>query len=97
MNILHSGDLHLREDNPRTIEGLEEILTTADRKGVDLVTLSGDLFESAEDADALRPRMRELLQDNPFDILSIPGNHDQDCYRDNIRYFPIGLSRVASL
>lgn len=86
MKILHSADLHLRENDDNTIDGLEALLNTAHQENVDFLTLGGDLFDSPEDAETLRPRLRDMLQDNPFEIVAIPGNHDEDSFRDNIRF-----------
>jgi DNA repair exonuclease SbcCD nuclease subunit len=53
---------------------------------VDLLTIGGDLFHTPEDAEALRPELREMLKGNPFEILAIPGNHDEDVFRENLRF-----------
>lgn len=86
MKILHTADVHLRGDDPRTVEALREVLSEAEENDVDLLTIGGDLFDSPQDAEALRPELRELLNDNPFQILAIPGNHDEDVYRQNLRF-----------
>lgn len=86
MKILHTADVHLQEDDPTTIAALEAVLATAAEHDVDLLTIGGDLFDTPSDAAALRPRLRDLFQDNPFDIVAIPGNHDEDVYRENLRF-----------
>lgn len=86
VKILHTADVHLREDEPKTREALEEVLATASVEDVDVVTIGGDLFDSPADAEALRPELREVLQGNPFDIVAIPGNHDEDVYKENLRF-----------
>ena len=86
MKILHTADVHLREDNPRTVEALKQVLAEAEAYDVDLLTIGGDFFDSPEDAEALRPELRKMLKDNPFDILAIPGNHDEDVYEGNLRF-----------
>lgn len=68
------------------MEALETVLETAAAEDVDLLTIGGDLFDTPEDAEELRPRLRELFSGNPFDILAIPGNHDEDVYRENLRF-----------
>jgi DNA repair exonuclease SbcCD nuclease subunit len=42
-----------------------------------LILIAGDLFDSDVAANRLRPQLREILSGNPFDILVIPGNHDE--------------------
>jgi exonuclease SbcD len=86
LKILHTADIHLRQDDSETVEALEQVLAEAKANNVDLLTIGGDLFDSPEDAESLRPQLRDLLKDNPFDILAIPGNHDEDVYRENLRF-----------
>lgn len=86
MKILHTADVHLKQGDDRTVEALENVLTKAKEKDVDLLTIGGDLFDSPSDAEALRPQLRDLFQENPFDIIAIPGNHDQDVYEKNLRF-----------
>lgn len=86
MRILHTADVHLRKNAPEAIEALRRVLATAETRGVDLLTIGGDLFDSPADAEALRPELRDLMEDNPFDIVAIPGNHDKDVYRENLRF-----------
>ncbi|WP_159903667.1 metallophosphoesterase family protein [Salinirussus salinus] len=86
MKILHTADVHLKQDDSETVEALKQVLTKAEELEVDLLTIGGDLFDSSEDAEALRPELRELLKNNSFDILAIPGNHDEDVYRENLRF-----------
>lgn len=86
MKILHTADVHLREDDSTTIEALEQVLNKAEDENVDLLTIGGDLFDSAGDADSLRPKLRDKLSDNPFDIIAIPGNHDAEVYKENLQF-----------
>lgn len=86
MKILHTADIHLREDAPETVAALKQVLAQAESNDVELLTIAGDIFDSPADAEALRSELRDLLKDNPFDILAIPGNHDEDVYRDNLRF-----------
>jgi exonuclease SbcD len=66
---------------------LREVLNVARKNKVDVVTISGDLFESEEDAEALRPELRtKLFSGNEFQIIVIPGNHDRDAYRKNLDF-----------
>jgi DNA repair exonuclease SbcCD nuclease subunit len=86
MLILHTSDLHLSEDKPKTIAALDELLRLANERSVDLMTIGGDLFDSAEDAEALRSELRRKFSNNGFDILSIPGNHDIEAYALNLDF-----------
>jgi len=86
LKILHTADVHLKRDDPKTVEALKQVLNKAEEVDIDLLTIGGDLFDSPEDAEALRPELRELLKDNPYNILAIPGNHDEDVYRENLRF-----------
>lgn len=86
MKILHTADVHLKADKNRTIRALENVLERAAEEGAALVTIGGDLFDSSGDAEELRPKLRELFKDNPFDVIAIPGNHDQEVYKKNLRF-----------
>ncbi len=88
MKLLHTSDLHLQEGNEKTIDALREVLSVGKEKEVDLVTIGGDLFHSREDADILRPQLREIFTDNPFKVLAIPGNHDDGAFRGNLNWGP---------
>lgn len=88
MRILHTADLHLREDDPATVMGLEELLDVAVSRDVDVLTIAGDVFDTPEDAAALRPTLRNHFADNPFNVIAIPGNHDADAFRGNVAFGP---------
>lgn len=67
------------------MEALEAVLDAADAEGADAVTIGGDLFEGPEDAEALRPRLRnELFTDRSFEVVLIPGNHDGDAFEGDV-------------
>ena len=87
VRILHTSDVHLSSRNPRTLEALSEVLNVARKNEVDALTISGDLFESVEDAEVLRPGLRtEFFSGNNFEIFVIPGNHDSEAYRKNLDF-----------
>lgn len=86
MKILHTADLHLQENNPETIKSLELILELAKTRGVDLLTIAGDMFDSPQDADNLRIKIRNLFNDLDFSVLAIPGNHDEGVFRGNLDF-----------
>jgi exonuclease SbcD len=77
----------LSRKNSQTLDGLREVLNVARKNKVDVVTIGGDLFESEEDAEALRPELRtKLFSGNEFQIIVIPGNHDKEAYRRNLDF-----------
>jgi DNA repair exonuclease SbcCD nuclease subunit len=86
LRILHSSDLHLSEKRPETFEALEALLDEAQDMSVNVLTLSGDIFDSCEDAEVLRPRLRKVFSNNNFDIIAVPGNHDLEAYRTNLDF-----------
>jgi len=69
MKILHTSDTHLRFDAPERIDALRNILTIGTQEGIDLLVISGDMFDDHEAAERLRPQLREILSNNPFKIL----------------------------
>lgn len=84
--ILHTSDLHLSVESSERLDGLDYLLRLAERRDVDVMTIAGDLFDSTEDAEALRPKLREKFSDRPYRILTIPGNHDYDAFEGDL-YF----------
>lgn len=76
MLLLHTADLHLQADRPETLDAFATVLEVAAEEEADVVTISGDLFDSPADATQLKTDVRELCSDNPFSIIAIPGNHD---------------------
>ncbi len=86
MKILHTGDLHLVDEGDRRWEALVQVLALARQETVDVLVISGDLFDSDADADALRVPLRPLFNEAEFDTLIIPGNHDRAAYGSGL-YF----------
>lgn len=84
--ILHTSDLHLSADSEERLAGLDHLLEVADRREVDLVTISGDLFDSTEAAEQLRPDLRERFSDRSYRIVAIPGNHDPDAFEGDLHF-----------
>lgn len=84
--IIHTSDLHLSEEKPETIDALDKILQLAKENEVDLVTIAGDIFDTVEDAEALRPTLRSKLSNLDFEIIAIPGNHDIESYSGNLNF-----------
>jgi len=104
VRILHTADLHLTEKRPETVDALEAILETASNNSADIVTMGGDIFDSAKDADKLRPKIRNLFRDIECDVVCIPGNHDGAILRkdydfgfDVIAEEPYGVKEIGDV
>src|SRR5210317_291349 len=81
ITIIHCADLHLEngEDREYSLSVLEEILMIAENKKADYLLICGDLFNSFDDAEALRNEFRSYLSILPESCktLFLPGNHDE--------------------
>lgn len=86
MKILHTADVHLRVYQDERWETLVELIEAAKRNKVDLVTISGDLFDDGVDAESLRPYIREVFSDTGLKILILRGNHDINSFKEGM-YF----------
>jgi DNA repair protein SbcD/Mre11 len=82
MRILHTADIHLREDNADRWNALSGIVALGKKERINVMIISGDLFDADIDALKLKARLRELFSDAPFDIIIIPGNHDAKAFED---------------
>ena len=84
MKVLHTSDIHLQAlEDPRR-QALKRITSTCDERDVDLLIISGDLFDSSANAEDLRPHLRELLSGGSFETVIIPGNHDHASFRPGL-------------
>jgi len=86
LKIIHTSDIHLNSRKKERLEALEDILAKAGEKKADLVVISGDMFDSNEEADILRPQLRKMLSSLPFSIIAIPGNHDMEAYSSDMNF-----------
>ncbi|MCJ7666062.1 MAG: metallophosphoesterase [Actinobacteria bacterium] len=86
MKIIQTSDLHLSSKKPERIKALENIISKAVEEKADVVLVSGDLFDSDEQAGVLRPVLRNMLSSLPFVIIAIPGNHDMESYRSDLNF-----------
>lgn len=84
MKILHTADLHLTGVHDNRWHTLAELLRIGKAQSVDLFVICGDLFDRSIDSERLRPQIRELFSGNGFRILILPGNHDQNAYREGL-------------
>jgi DNA repair exonuclease SbcCD nuclease subunit len=80
MRILHTADLHLKEYGDERWEALEELIEVGRKEKINLLVISGDLFDTEVEVEKLRPHLRSIFSDNDFKILIIPGNHDKSAY-----------------
>jgi len=76
MKILHTADLHLIEYGDERWKTLEKLLKIGKKNRIDVLVISGDLFDKDIKAESLRIQIREVFTDKGFKILIIPGNHD---------------------
>jgi len=76
MRVLHTADVHLRNDTDERWEALGTVLDAAGSLAADVVAISGDLFDRDIDAQDLKTRVRQRFESCPAKILLIPGNHD---------------------
>ncbi|MEO0205849.1 MAG: metallophosphoesterase, partial [candidate division WOR-3 bacterium] len=86
MLIIHTADLHLTSKEPSRLRILEWIINKGNEKGVHLLIIAGDLFESDTDSTILRTEVRNLFEKFHAKILLLPGNHDAESYGPNYDY-----------
>lgn len=77
MKILHTSDMHLRTTEDERWNGFLEILRVARTEAVELLIISGDMFDKKISADQLRVALRESFDSLPAHVLILPGNHDE--------------------
>ena len=86
MKILHTADVHLSSDQPRRLEALGKIIQLGRDENIDLLLVAGDLFDDDLQAELLRGAVRGLFSNLPFQVMAIPGNHDQRAFSDESFY-----------
>lgn len=83
--VLHTADVHLQATDDERLAALRTVLRRAETEEADLVTIGGDLFDNPGDVERLRAPLRnDLFADRPFEILLIPGNHDDEAFRGDV-------------
>ncbi len=84
MRILHTSDIHLTtKGNPHFGErwdSLEKIVKLSKELDIDVVVISGDLFDNSRAADVLRGEIREIFEASESKIIILPGNHDREAF-----------------
>ena len=86
MKILHTADVHIKEFEDERWLTLQKIIEVGKEQNIEILAISGDLFDKDIDAEILRPKIRDLFSNNPFKIIIIPGNHDSESYASDM-YF----------
>ena len=93
MKILHTSDLHLRKEGDERWEALQEIIEIGKKERIDLLVISGDLFDREIDAEELRGKIRGVFADVEFKILIIPGNHDREVFKSGFYFGEVHVFR----
>lgn len=79
--LIHCADLHLSAGDERdySLSVLEEIVALTRRQGAQCLIISGDLFDSFDDARELRAPFREIIAPlaAAAPVLYVPGNHEE--------------------
>ena len=86
MRILHTADIHLNEGNEQRWEALRHLVEVAGKEDVDVMAVSGDLFDAETDARKLRNRLRDVFSDISFRVAIIPGNHDAEAFQQRLDF-----------
>ena len=82
MKILHTADIHIQQVGDARWQALQSILQLARKNRVDVVVISGDLFDAAYHAEQVRGEIRSVFQAFDGTILLLPGNHDYSAFQD---------------
>jgi len=86
MKIVFTSDLHLDPAKDERLAALDRILELCRDQSADKLVISGDLFDSANAADILRPFLRDKFSGLGFDVMVIPGNHDYTAYTKDLDF-----------
>jgi DNA repair exonuclease SbcCD nuclease subunit len=91
MRILHTADVHLRNNRDERWHALGAVIETAAREGANVLAIAGDLFDRDVDAPALKAEIRRRFEHYHGRVVLIPGNHDErgiragDHFGENVR------------
>ena len=80
MKILHTADIHLKGREHISI--VESIIYVANREGVDLIIIAGDLFDAAVNGRVLENELLPIWEQFRGEVLIVPGNHDVKYLKD---------------
>lgn len=85
INLIFTGDWHIRGTNPRnrlgdyradTKDKLREVFKLATKWDAKGIIVPGDIFDRPEVSIAVLLEFAEVLNESPVPILTTPGNHD---------------------
>ncbi len=96
MKVLHTADIHLKDYQDDRWKTLKKMIEVGKKEKIEVFAISGDLFDKGIDAEALRPRIRELFSKTGFKVILIPGNHDIESYRSGA-YFGEDIEIISDL
>ncbi|MEA1912464.1 MAG: metallophosphoesterase [candidate division WOR-3 bacterium] len=80
MKILHTADIHLKNYKDENWETLQSLIQIGRKEEIDIFVISGDLFDKKGSSVELYPKLRPILNENDFDVIILPGNHDEDAF-----------------
>ena len=104
MKIIHCADLHLdsrmtanltkeqaRERKREIIRTFTRMVEYAEKTGVRLIMISGDLFDTRNVSALARNTVRDMICTHPqIDFLYLRGNHDSDNFLSELEEVPDG-------
>ncbi len=86
MRILHTADIHLKEVGDKRWAAFEAIVDLAEKAGISVLVISGDMFDRDVDAERLKVAVRGVFHEKPFRVAILPGNHDDRAIKEG-EYF----------
>ena len=86
VRFLHTADVHLAAAAPERMEALRAVCQLAQDLGCSALLIAGDLFDTPENAVALRTEVRELFDSFDQEVFLIPGNHDAAAFQSGEYY-----------
>ena len=111
MKIIHCADLHLdsqmtanltkeqaRERKREIIRTFTRMVEYAEKTGVRLIMISGDLFDTRNVSALARNTVRDMICTHPqIDFLYLRGNHDSDNFLSKLEEVPDNLPSTQEL
>jgi DNA repair exonuclease SbcCD nuclease subunit len=83
----------LRREGDERWEALQKIIEAGKKENIDILVISGDLFDREVNAEELRGKIRWLFSDVEFEILIIPGNHDREVFKSGLYFGEVHIFR----
>lgn len=82
MRILVTADVHLSADHPERREALEDVVRIGVEEDIDYLLIAGDMFDAGVNVEEVKTGIRDLFSDTGFQTYVIPGNHDENAFRE---------------